>query len=341
MDCRDIMLSIIIPVYNTEKLLGKCLDSILAAVQKLDFRVEILVINDGSTDQSRVVMEKYADQYPQFIRTFDKPNGGLSDVKNFGLDHASGTFISFIDSDDFVEPEMYEDMMGRLLSESADAAVCDIKLVYDDGSERIWSCTNAPRDTVYEEVIDMPMMASSCNKIIRKELFAGMRFPTGINNEDIAVTPIVLGCAEKIVAINKSYYNYYQRSGSIQNGEFNERRFALLDTAKLCVDRAQNLKKEKQEIIKNSLYAHQILALALYPIREQKFAKRYHLLKIYMKKIEQFFPDFWDNTAVQSYGNQDGKKEKLFKQMSVRLLKHRWYMLVCCFWSGVNRLQRG
>ena len=61
--CRDIMLSIIVPVYNTEKLLGKCLDSILAAVQKLDFRVEILVINDGSTDQSRAVMEKYADQY--------------------------------------------------------------------------------------------------------------------------------------------------------------------------------------------------------------------------------------------------------------------------------------
>ena len=239
------MLSIIIPVYNTEKLLGKCLDSILAAVQKLDFHVELLIINDGSTDKSRAVMDRYANLYPHYIKTFDKPNGGLSDVKNFGLDHASGQFVSFIDSDDFVEPEMYEDMMKRLLSESADAVVCDIKLVYDDGSERIWSCTNSPRDTVYEEVIDMPMMASSCNKIIRKELFSGMRFPIGINNEDIAVTPIVLGYAHKIIAINKPYYNYYQRSGSIQNGEFNERRFALLDTAKLCVDSSSEFTKRK------------------------------------------------------------------------------------------------
>ena len=340
MDCRDTRLSIIIPVYNTEKLLGKCLDSVLAAIQKLDFDVEILLINDGSTDRSKVVIANYKEQYPQYIKAFDKPNGGLSDVKNFGLEHAKGEFISFIDSDDFVEPEMYEDMMGKLLTESADAAICDIKLVYDDGSERIWSCINAPRATVYEEVIDMPMMASSCNKIIRRGLFTGMRFPTGINNEDIAVTPIVLGYAEKIVAINKPYYNYYQRSGSIQNGEFNERRFALLETAKLCVDQAQNLKKEKQEIIKNSLYAHQILALALYPIREQKFAKRQHLLKIYMNKVNQLFPDFWENEAVRNYGQKDGKKERLFKQISVMLLKHRWYMLTCCFWSGVNRLQK-
>ncbi|MER8277548.1 hypothetical protein, partial [Acinetobacter baumannii] len=74
----------------------------------------------------------------------------------------------------------------------------------------------------------MPMMASSCNKIIRKSLFDGIYFPKGINNEDIAVTPIVLGRTSKIVIINKPYYNYYQRSGSIQNGEFNERRFAIL-----------------------------------------------------------------------------------------------------------------
>ena len=59
-----------------------------------------------------------------------------------------------------------------------------------------------------------------------------------------------------------------------------------------------------------------------------------------MKKIEQFFPDFWDNVAVKNYGKNDGKKEKLFKQMSVWMLKYRWYMLICCFWSGVNRLQR-
>ena len=222
------MLSIIVPVYNTEKYLAKCLDSIIQALEKVEIKTEVLVINDGSTDNSKIVIEKYKNEHPQLIAAYDKPNGGLSDVKNFGLDHAKGEFISFIDSDDFVDPEMFYDMMNGIMNSSADAAVCDIKLVYDDKTERVWPCTNSAKTDAFEAVIDMPMMASSCNKIIRKSLFDGIYFPKGINNEDIAVTPIVLGRTSKIVIINKPYYNYYQRSGSIQNGEFNERRFAIL-----------------------------------------------------------------------------------------------------------------
>ena len=149
------------------------------------------------------------------------------------------------------------------------------------------------------------------------------------------MTPIVLGRTSKIVIINKPYYNYYQRSGSIQNGEFNERRFAILQTARLCIDNAAVLGKEKQNIIKNSLYAHQILALALYPVREQKFGKRLKLLKEYMRRIHNTFPDFWRNMAVLSYGMYDGRNEKIFKQLSIKLLSHKCYFGVSCFWSIV------
>ena len=306
------MLSIIVPVYNTEKYLAKCLDSIIQALEKVEIKTEVLVINDGSTDNSKIVIEKYKNEHPQLIAAYDKPNGGLSDVKNFGLDHAKGEFISFIDSDDFVDPEMFYDMMNGIMNSSADAAVCDIKLVYDDKTERVWPCTNSAKTDAFEAVIDMPMMASSCNKIIRKSLFDGIYFPKGINNEDIAVTPIVLGRTSKIVIINKPYYNYYQRSGSIQN--------------------------EKQNIIKNSLYAHQILALALYPVREQKFGKRLKLLKEYMRRIHNTFPDFWRNMAVLSYGMYDGRNEKIFKQLSIKLLSHKCYFGVSCFWSIVNMI---
>lgn len=332
------MLSIIVPVYNTEKYLAKCLDSIIQALEKVEIKTEVLVINDGSTDNSKIVIEKYKNEHPQLIAAYDKPNGGLSDVKNFGLDHAKGEFISFIDSDDFVDPEMFYDMMNGIMNSSADAAVCDIKLVYDDKTERVWPCTNSAKTDAFEAVIDMPMMASSCNKIIRKSLFDGIYFPKGINNEDIAVTPIVLGRISKIVIINKPYYNYYQRSGSIQNGEFNERRFAILQTARLCIDNAAVLGKEKQNIIKNSLYAHQILALALYPVREQKFGKRLKLLKEYMRRIHNTFPDFWRNMAVLSYGMYDGRNEKIFKQLSIKLLSHKCYFGVSCFWSIVNMI---
>ena len=330
------MLSIIIPVYNTEKYLSKFLDSVLNAVSKLNFGVEILLINDGSTDQSEIVIEEYQNRYPDCIYSYSKPNGGLSSVKNYGLDRAKGRYVSFIDSDDYIESEMFSDMMNQALAASADAIVCDIKLVYDNGAERIWSCTNATKAEVYEAVIDMPMMASSCNKIIKRKLFSEIRFPVGINNEDIAVTPIVLGRAKKIIAINKPYYNYYQRSGSIQNNTFSEKRFALLRTAKICIDMAKELGSEKQNIIKNSLYAHQILALALYPIREQSFFKRRHLLGVYMKEINSMFPDFWKNSAVRTYGVYDGEKEKVFKQLSIKLLRRKCYFMVCCFWTVVN-----
>ena len=111
--CRDIMLSIIVPVYNTEKYLAKCLDSIIQALEKVEIKTEVLVINDGSTDNSKIVIEKYKNEHPQLIAAYDKPNGGLSDVKNFGLDHAKGEFISFIDSDDFVDP-VFKDVAAKI-----------------------------------------------------------------------------------------------------------------------------------------------------------------------------------------------------------------------------------
>ena len=111
--CRDIMLSIIVPVYNTEKYLAKCLDSIIQALEKVEIKTEVLVINDGSTDNSKIVIERYKNEHPQLIAAYDKPNGGLSDVKNFGLDHAKGEFISFIDSDDFVDP-VFKDVAAKI-----------------------------------------------------------------------------------------------------------------------------------------------------------------------------------------------------------------------------------
>ena len=101
------MLSIIVPVYNTEKYLAKCLDSIIQALEKVEIKTEVLVINDGSTDNSKIVIEKYKNEHPQLIAAYDKPNGGLSDVKNFGLDHAKEEFISLIDPDDLLDPECF------------------------------------------------------------------------------------------------------------------------------------------------------------------------------------------------------------------------------------------
>ena len=260
MDYKNIQLSIIIPVYNTEPFLRKCLQSVVTAVDGIEELVEVLIINDGSPDNSAIIIDEFCEKYGTWMKQFTKPNGGLSDVKNYGLERANGKYIIFLDSDDYIEPEMYKDMLKKIDEEAADVVVCDIRLTYDDETKnKIWPCAIETRNGEFAKVMDMSMMPASWNKIVKKDLYNGLTFPVGLNNEDVAVTPIVLARAKKIAIIHKAYYNYYQRTGSIQNSKFNEKRFVILKTSKMCMDRITGLSDEKIEIIKGSIYLHQVL----------------------------------------------------------------------------------
>ena len=122
-------LSVIVPVYRVEPYLAKCLDSILA--QDVP-DMEILVVDDGSPDQCYAIMEDYAQRYPAQVRIFRKPNGGLSDARNFGLARAEGDYIAFVDSDDYLAPGMYRAMLDKAASRNFDMVVCDLQYVYPD-----------------------------------------------------------------------------------------------------------------------------------------------------------------------------------------------------------------
>lgn len=336
MDSKNFKLSIIIPVYNTEKYLKRCLDSAINAVTPITDQVEILIINDGSTDESEKIIQKYCE-CNSFIKYFKKENGGLSDVKNYGLKRATGEYVIFLDSDDYVEKEMYIDMLEIAQRENSDIVVCDIRLAYDDSlKDSEWPCTVESRNDVFSKIIDMSMMPASWNKIIRRELYDGMQFPVGINNEDVAVTPIVLARAKKISVINKPYYNYYQREGSIQNSEFSEKRFVILNTVKMCIDQFNKIDPVKAEKIKGSLYMHQVLSMALYPIRKQKFKLRYHLLKKYMEKVRMDFPDLWENQEIKESLQWEGRRMRYFRKISYGLLKNRLYLMTSLFWTVCN-----
>lgn len=306
MNC-NIKLSIIIPVYNTSLYLRKCLDSVIKALDKVNEQVEVLIINDGSTDNSGTIIDEYCKKYSDIMVCFTKENGGLSDVKNYGLQRANGEYIIFLDSDDYIDDMMYVDMLEMANREDADVVVCDIKLVYDDANKNmVYPCATVSRQGIFAQVIDMNMMPASWNKLVRRSLYDGLVFPVGMNNEDVPVTPIVLARAKKIIAINKPYYNYYQREGSIQNSAFNEKRFVILKTAQLCIERLAEVPEDKKEVIKGSLYVHQVLSLAFYPIRKEKFSNRYKLLKKYMEQVHDMFPDIWDNYEVKEYATWGG-----------------------------------
>ena len=336
--CKKVKLSIIIPIYNMEAYLKRCLDSVKAAVEKLSDVVEVLLINDGSTDSSKKIALEYCEVC-KYMHLYNKTNGGLSDVKNYGLERAKGEYVIFLDSDDYIDPRMYELMLAKAEEEKADVVVCDIQLTYDDASKNtVFPCAIKSREGVFAQVIDMTMMPASWNKLVKRELYDGLTFPVGKNNEDVAVTPIILARAKKIAVVDEVLYMYYQRSGSIQNSSFNEKRFVILETARLCVDRIEKerIESRKEEQIKGSVYLHQVLSLALYPIRREKFSVRYRMLKNYMSKVESLFPDIWDNFEIQEFVHWDSRLVQLSRKITVKLLKGKNYYLLSIFWSFCN-----
>lgn len=336
MDYKNVELSIIIPVYNMEQYLRRCLNSVIKAVENLQDTVEVLIINDGSKDSSPKIIKEYCEKY-SCMKQYDKVNGGLSDVKNYGLERAKGNYVIFLDSDDYVEPEMYAVMLAKLKKEKADVVVCDIELVYDKPEKNVvCPCNVVSRDGAFDQIIDMNMMPASWNKIVKRELYEGLTFPVGKNNEDVAVTPIVLGRAKKIAIVNRPFYKYYQRSGSIQNSVFDERRFVILDTSKICMERIKELDKEKQDRIKGSVYLHQVLSLALFLIRREKFKNRYIMLKKYMSRVEKELPDIWDNFEIKEFLTWDRKLIRIYRRISVFLMKNKLYLLLSLFWSMCN-----
>ncbi len=292
-------LSIIIPVYNTEKYIEKCLNSVLKNIPQ---NTEVLVINDGSPDNSEYIIKKFEKRYSGILKYYKKENGGLSDTKNYGISKSTGKYITFVDSDDYVDSNMHKEMLALALKEDADVVYCDVEQVFDDGHTIYSHCTNIKRKDDFFALIDTPLMATSCNKLVKKELYDIVKFPVGLNNEDVAITPILIAKAKKICKIDKPFYKYYQRAGSIQNNTFNEKRFVIFDTAKICFEYSKTLPEKLQLQIKTSLYTHQILALLIYPISDLSKKEQEHLIPIFCKKINTMFgDDFYKNSYVKSF----------------------------------------
>lgn len=283
----EILLSVIIPVYNVEKYINKCLKSIF---MDLPIKTEVIIINDGSPDNSEDIINSYIKNHSE-IKYVKKENGGLSSVKNLGLKIAKGKYIIYLDSDDYVSSDMYNTMLKMAIDKDADIIHSDVLMTYENGNVRYCNMINYENDDELMRIVNGPLMAASWNKMIKKELYNGLEFPEKLNNEDVAVTPILLLRANKIFHILSPFYKYVQRSGSIQNSGFNEKRFVIFDTAKICFNRIKEYDIVTREKIQGAIVTHQILSLLLFPISEisdkilcidfiEKFCVRYNELDL-------------------------------------------------------------
>ncbi|MCG7281727.1 glycosyltransferase [Chryseobacterium taklimakanense] len=208
--------SVIVPVYNVEKYLRKCLGSLVSQTLQ---DIEIIVVNDGSGDHSQEIIEEFSEKYPEKIRNFTKENGGLSDARNYGLDRATGEFIGFVDSDDYVTATMFGEMYDLAKKYNAEMVVCNLQKVDEQGNvtQKLTQIPNMPEviglRNNFSVFSDLSYFA--CNKIFRKELFEDVRFKKGIHFEDIQLIPQLLLKCTTIAQTQNYHYQYLERTDSI------------------------------------------------------------------------------------------------------------------------------
>lgn len=207
-------LSIIVPVYNVEAYLDKCLKSLVQQTLEA-FRYEIIVINDGSTDHSQKIIDFYANKYDN-VRSYQKENGGLSDARNYGIERAEGKYIAFVDSDDYVKDSMYKTMLEKAEQRDFDIVVCDFIEVR--GENESFFTSRLKHDIMEMQGIKKTMCdiyPSAWNKLYKRSLFDNLRFKKGVWFEDVECLYRIFPLIQSIGVVKHPLYYYVQRKGSI------------------------------------------------------------------------------------------------------------------------------
>lgn len=287
---KKIVLSVIVPVYNTEKYLKRCLDSIVEALKNFKYNYEVLVINDGSTGNEEKIIKEYLNS--EFFY-FKKENGGLANTKNFGIEKSRGLYLSFIDSDDYIDENFYNEAFDKYITKDNlnDIVVYDWETIdVKNNSSYVVEAKNLKYSDDKKGCMDCMIMPSSCNKIVKKELFFNLRFPDGYIYEDLGTTPILFCRTNKIKYINKPYYKYYLSESSIMRSSFNEKNLQMIDIFDILFKRLELEDKlnydEKSKII-YEVFTRRFYESILEPMAGLSFKKRYKLLRILSKKINK------------------------------------------------------
>ena len=215
-------LSIIVPVYKVEQYIHKCVDSILNQ-SFTDF--ELILIDDGSPDNCGAICDDYA-QKDERIRVIHKENGGLSDARNFGIDASQGEIIGFVDSDDYLDKDMYNQMITYLEENDCDVVCCDTYIVRGDKKKfkpRYKENKIFRNEQAINEILNGNLDNAAWNKIYKRSVIKDIRYPKGRIYEDVATTYKFIFNAGKVGYMSKPFYNYIKRKGSIVASGFNSK----------------------------------------------------------------------------------------------------------------------
>lgn len=292
--------SVIVPVYNVEKYIKRCLESLVHQTLK---EIEIIVVNDGSEDQSQKIVDEYADKYSNIVSVC-KINGGLSDARNYGMKYAKGEYVAFVDSDDYVEIKMFENMYQKAVQENLDIIVCDTVIEYEDHSYVLRSDMHFSEDSVRAYVYASPM---ACTRMVKRTVMECFSFEKGILYEDLNVTPTYITETRKVGFLEEPLYHYVQRNNSIMNQQrFNER---LLDIFKVT-DHVKSIFEEKGLFEEFHDEIEYLFLIHLLRSATLRFIQ-YNDTEIYLKQINETIKKQFPEWKRNKYFRQSNIKFKL------------------------------
>lgn len=274
-------ISIIVPVYNVEKYLEKCIKSILNQTLQ-DF--ELILVNDGSTDDSGRICDEFAEKDNRII-VIHKENEGLSKTRNVALDIAKGEYIGFIDSDDWIEPSMYEVLYNLCCKYDADISSCAIKESTSKSNVKTRNkiVVKNGKDMIVEIYSYKYSGISPCNKLYKSKIYKNIRFPNKKLNEDAAIMYKIYDISDKVVHKDAKLYNYLIREGSLMHSKFNKDRFEIIDIYNEMLEYFQENCDMKKKII--SEYFNSLVTMIKDIISENSLISNVDSLK----KIESLF----------------------------------------------------
>lgn len=299
MSCK---ITVVVPVYNTAKYLPSCVGSLIN--QSVD-SYEVLLINDGSTDNSLEAAEELQRKHPDIIRVISQKNKGLGGARNTGIDNASGEFIMFVDSDDTVKPNALASLCNEITKAQADIIIYGLEYVDEQGNTLSKTAELGEERLVFtlsERPLILATDPSACNKLFRTSLFRdnNIYFPEHAWYEDLRTIPKLMLEAEKMVFIKEYFYNYLQRPGSIMHSTNIDKNSDMLDSVEEVVSYYEKRGAYDKYFTELEFLAlFHIMTLCTYRVAVND--PKHPLLGRFYDYTERRFPGYRDNRYIGEY----------------------------------------
>lgn len=289
MDVDMDKITVVVPIYRVEQYLERCIDSILGQSYE---NLEIILVDDGSPDGCPEICDAYALRDKRII-VIHKENGGLSDARNVAIEIASGEYITFIDSDDYVRSDMLETLYVSLNENHCDIATCDFNSFYDDAEIKYAGSDNVKKVYTGEDALEIMLYQkdltnSAWGKLYRRDLFANIRYPKGRICEDLATTYKLFSNSARIVVNSARLYYYMQREDSIINSTFSQSRMSGIEFAAEELNYIQKMRPEILASAQNRLFMEAIFTVIQIPNGDRNYTERlkcYEIVKQLRKTV--------------------------------------------------------